>query len=93
MLDTSQARLVIILCVGVCSISVKQDWLSFICEGALKTDTNGNADLDMAQKIQRGRLFVQEKSIWTTINIRRDGGACSYKDLAKPKEIVTKNKS
>ena len=47
-----------------------------ICEGVLKTATNSNADLDMMQKIQRGRLFVQEKWIWTTPNIGRDDRAC-----------------
>ena len=39
------------------------------------------------------RLFVQEKRIWTTKSFRRDGRACSQKNLAKPKEIVMKNKS
>ena len=43
----------------------------------LKTVTNSNVDLDLAQKIQRGRLFVQEKRIWTTKNIIRDGRVCS----------------
>ena len=50
-----------VLCVGVCSITVKQDCAVCICEGVLKTVTNSSADFDMAQKIQRGRLFVQEK--------------------------------
>ena len=48
-----------------------------IYEGILKAVANSNADLDMAQEIQRGRLFVHEKRIWTTKNIRRDGRACS----------------
>ena len=50
-------------CVGVCSITVEQDYAACICEGVLKTFTNSNADLDMAHKINRGRLFVQEKRI------------------------------
>ena len=58
-----------------------------------KTVANSNADLGMAKKIQRGKLFEQEKRIWTTKNIRRDGRAWSKKNLAKPKEIATKNKS
>ena len=31
--------------------------------------------------------------IWTTKNIKRDGLVCSQKNLAKPTEIVKKNKS
>ena len=46
------------------------------CEGVVKTVSNSNANLDMAEKLLRGRLFVQEKRIWTTKNIRRDGRAC-----------------
>ena len=64
-----------VFCVRVCSITVKHDCAACICEGVLKTVTNSNADLGMAQEIQRGRLFVQEKR--TTNNTRRDGGACS----------------
>ena len=64
------------MCVGVRSITVEQDCAAYICEGVLKTVTNTNADSDMAQKVQRGRLFVQEKRIWTTKNIRRDGQMC-----------------
>ena len=37
------------------------------CEDVLEAVANSNADLDMAQKIQRGRLFVQEKRIWTEL--------------------------
>ena len=44
------------------------------------------------KKILRGRLFVHEKRIWMTKNIRRDGRACLQKNLAKAKEIITKNK-
>ena len=58
-------------------MTVEQDFAACICEGVLKTVTNSNADLDIAHEIQRGRLFVQEKRIWTTKNIRRDGRACS----------------
>ena len=47
------------------------------CKGVLKTVANSNADLEMAQKIQRGRFVVPEKRIWTSKNIRRDGRACS----------------
>ena len=47
------------------------------CDRVLKAVANSNADLDMAQKIQRGRIFVLEKSILTTKNIRRDGRVCS----------------
>ena len=36
---------------------------------------------------------MHEKGIWTTKNIIRDGRACLHKNLAKPKEIVMKNKS
>ena len=81
-----------VLCVGVCSIAVEQD-CSVNLWGVLLAVANINTDLDMGQKTQRGRLFVHEKRIWTTENIRRYGRACSYKNLAKPKEIVTKNKS
>ena len=63
--------------VGVYLITVEQDCAACICEGVLKTVTNGNADLDMAQKIQIGRLFVQEKGIWTTKYIRRYCRVCS----------------
>ena len=38
-------------------------------------------------------MFVLEKRFWTTNNIRKDSRVCSLKNLAKPKEIVTKNKS
>ena len=64
-----------------------------ICKGVLKSVTNCNADLEMAQKFQRGRLFEQQKRIWTTKNIKRDSLPYSLKNLAKPKEIATKNKS
>ena len=74
-------------------ITVIQECAAGICEGVLKAVTISNADLDMAKKIQRGRLFVQEKRIWMTTDIRIDGRACSLKNLAKPKEIVTRNKS
>ena len=47
-----------------------------------KTVANRNAYLDMAQKIQKRRLFVQEKRICTVEHV-----------LAKPKEIVRKKKS
>ena len=80
--------------VGVCSIEdCEQDCAACICERVLKTVANSNADLDMAEKIQRGRLFVQEKRILMNKNIRRDGRACSEENLAKPKGIVRKNKS
>ena len=82
-----------VLYVGVCSITVEQDCAACICEGVLKAVANSNADLDMAQKFQRGRLFVQEKRTWTTKNLTRVGRACSLKNLAKPKEIVTQNNS
>ena len=82
-----------VLCVGVCSITVQQDCAACSCEGALKIVANSNADLDMVKKIQRGRFFVQEKRIWMTKNIRRDGRAGQQKNLAKPIEIVMKNKS
>ena len=65
-----------VLCVGVCSITVEQDCVAFICQGVVKADADCNADLDMAHKIQSGRLFVQEKRIWTMKNIRRDNRAC-----------------
>ena len=56
------------------SQSSQQDCAAYICEEFLKTVTNSNADLDMAQELQRGgRLFVPEKRIWTTKNIIRDG--------------------
>ena len=55
-----------VLCVGVCSITVEQDCVACICEGVLKTVSNSNADLDMAQKIKRSRLFVHERRIWMT---------------------------
>ena len=61
----------------VCLITVEQDCVACICEGVLEADANSNADLDMAQTILRGKLFVQEKSIWTTKNVRRDRRACS----------------
>ena len=48
-----------------------------ICEGVLETVDNSNTDLDMAQRIQRGRLFMQEKRIWITNDIRRDSRVCS----------------
>ena len=48
-----------------------------ICERGLKTVTNSNSDLHMAQNIQRGKLYVQEKGIWMTKDIRRDGQVCS----------------
>ena len=54
-----------VLCVGVCLITVKQDRVACICEGILKMVAKSNVDLDMLQRIQRGRLFVQEKRIWT----------------------------
>ena len=70
-----------------------EDCAAYICEGVLKTVANSNADFDMALRIQRGRLFVQEKKIWMAKNIRRDGRACLQKNLARPKEIFTTNKS
>ena len=69
-------------CVGVCSITVEQDYAASICEGVLKTVANSNADLGMAQ---RGRLFVQEKKNWVTKNIRRDCRAYLYKKSCKAK--------
>ena len=45
-------------------------------KGVLKTVANSNADLDMEQKILRGRLFVQGKRIWMSENIRRDSRVC-----------------
>ena len=53
---------------------------------ACKAVANSNADLDIALKIVRGRLFVHEKMIWTTENITRDGGVCSLKILERPKK-------
>ena len=50
---------------------------AYICEGVLKTVANRNTDLDMAQKVEIGKLFVQVKRIWMTKNIRRDVQACS----------------
>ena len=76
-IDTLHCKRKGVMCVGVWSIIVEQDCAACICEGVLKTVANSNADLDMAQKIQRRRLFVQEKRIWTTKNITRDGRACS----------------
>ena len=67
----------VVLCVGVFSITVEKDCAACICEGVLNVVSISNADLDMAQKIKRSRLFVQDKRIWTTKNIRRDGLACS----------------
>ena len=78
------------MCVGV-SHSNKSVQHAFV--RVIKTVANSNADLDIVQTIQRGRLFVQEKIIWTTKNTRRDGRACSLKNLAKSKEIATKNMS
>ena len=52
----------------------------------LKNVANSNADLDMAQKIQRGSLFVQNKR--TTKKIRRDGRACSLKILQSSKKSL-----
>ena len=56
-----------VVCVGVCSITVEQDCAACSCEGVQKTLANTNVDLDMAQKIKRGRLFVQEKTIFKKI--------------------------
>ena len=58
-------------------MTVEQDCAACICEGVRKAVANSNADLDMAQKIQRGRLFVQEERIRTIKNIRRDCRTCS----------------
>ena len=44
-------------CVGVCSITVEQDFAACICGVVLKTVANSNADLDMAQKINKGSFF------------------------------------
>ena len=72
---------------GVCSITVEQDCAACICVGVLKTAVNGNADSDMAHKIQSGRLFVKEKRIWTAKNIKRVVQV--RKDiLQKPKKSV-----
>ena len=62
-----------VMCAGVFSITVEQDCATYTCEGVLKAVTNSNADFDMAQNIQRERLFVQEKKIWTAkkLQIRR----------------------
>ena len=60
-IDTLHCKRKGVLCVGVCSITVEQDCAACIHEGVLKAVANSNADLDMAQKIQRGRLFVQEE--------------------------------
>ena len=51
--------------VGVCSVIVGQDCAACICEGVFKTVAYSNADLDMAQTIERGRLFVHWKRILT----------------------------
>ena len=59
------------LCIGVYSITVELDCAPCICEGVLKAVASSNADLDMALKIQRGRLFVLEKMISITKNITR----------------------
>ena len=82
-----------ILCVGACLITVDQDCAACIYDEVLKTVANSNANLEIAQKIQRGRMFVQEKMIWTTQNIIGDGRACFPQKIAKPNEIVRMNKS
>ena len=81
-----------VLCVGVCSITVEQDCASCICEGVFKTVANSNAELSMAQKIQRGRLFVQIKRSGQPKHQKRRSEVF-VKNLAKPQKIVTKNKS
>ena len=65
-----------VLCVGECSITVEQECAACICERVLKTVANSNADLDMALKNKRVRLFVQEKRIWMNKDIRKDSRAC-----------------
>ena len=62
-----------VLYVGVCLITVQQDIAACICEEVLNVVVKSNADLDMTQKVQRGRLFVLEKSIWMIKNNGRDG--------------------
>ena len=75
----------------VCSIIVKQDCAACICEGVLKTVTNSNADIEMAQKIQRGGLFVQEKRVWITKNIRRRSNMFFFKSCQAQKNRYKKH--
>ena len=63
------------------------------CEGVLEIVAYSNSDLDMAQKNQRGRLFVREKRICLTKEHQKRRSSVFIKYLAKPKEIVTKNMS
>ena len=62
-----------------------------ICEVVLKAVTSSNADLDMAQNIQKGRLFIQEKRIWMTKSIKRHGRACLKKNLARVMKNTSEN--
>ena len=71
-----------VLCAGVCSITVEQDCAACILE-ALKTVANSNADLNMSQKIQRRRLSVQVKRIWTTKKRQKRQLSMFVKNLAK----------
>ena len=82
-----------VLCVGESWITVEQDCEACICEAVFNAVANSNADLDMAHKIQIGKLFVLEERIWTTKNIRRDVWSMLLKNLAKPTKMVKKNKS
>ena len=53
-------------CVRVCSNTVKQECAVCIYERIHKKCTNCNANLDMAQNVQRGKLSVLGKRNWTT---------------------------
>ena len=60
------------MCVGVCSDAVEQDGDRVcVCEGVLKTVANSNADLDMEQKIQGGRLLCRRKESGQKKNQKR----------------------
>ena len=81
------------LCVGVCSITVNKTVQHKFVREFSKLSPTAIQIWTWHIKFKRGRLFAQEKRIWTTKNIRRDGRECLYKNLAKPKEVVMKNKS
>ena len=71
---------------------LEQDCAACVCEKVLKKATNGKANLESVKKIQRQRVSVQSKRIWTTSNIEKEGRVDSPKTLAKTQDVRKKNK-
>ena len=90
MVFTSKEK--VVLCVGVCSNKLRQDCAACVCEKVLQEVINSKADLEREKEIQRQRLPVQSKRIWTSSNSKRERRADLPNTLANPQKIYKKNK-